>query len=341
MKLDRVSDLGLHFVVGIFGAKLTEQEEKLLRELNPAGIILFKHNIDREAGVDWPKRLAVLISQCRNCIERKTFFISIDHEGGKVHRLPAPITHFPTASHYAPNAIMVGATMGRELRDLGINLSYSPVLDVNSETRNPVIGGRAFSSDPAAVITHAREFLRALEAEGVVGCGKHFPGHGSTTADSHLELPVVAASREELSARELKPFQALIDSGIRMLMTAHVVYSALDPAMPATFSRTIVTGLLRKELGFSGVVISDDLNMKALNAVAVQKRGLECLKAGVDLLLVGNTSPEVPLVVAAQMAETILAATKKRELDVALLQASQKRVNTLLGELESLQLASK
>ena len=340
MKRESISDLGLNFVVGLSGSELSDKERDILSRLRPAGIILFKHNIAKEESPFWQERLIALISEARGIIGRSSVVVSIDHEGGKVHRFPRPVTHFPVAAKWADKAFEVGSAMAQELRALGINLSFSPVLDVNTESKNPVIGERAFSSDAKIVAEVGREFVRGLESSGVVACGKHFPGHGSTTADSHLELPVVSESRQVLSAREVLPFRALIDHGLRMIMTAHVCYSALDQGAPATLSKIILQGLLRSELGFSGVIISDDLNMKALNFVTVERRGLECLKAGVDLLLMGNAGEVLALDLAEKMANEILVAVRRREISKESVEASQKRVVQLLGDLEAIQLAA-
>ena len=181
----------------------------------------------------------------------------------------------------------VGRALGDELAALGIGWDFAPVLDVHTNPANPVIGSRAFGVTPEAVTTHALAFWRGLRDAGVVGCGKHFPGHGDTRADSHLELPIVDHDVDRLRAVELAPFAAAARAGMEALMTAHVLYPALDPDRPATLSRPILTDLLRGELGFRGVIVSDDLGMKAVaDRYPIDELAVACIEAGADHLLV-------------------------------------------------------
>jgi beta-N-acetylhexosaminidase len=219
---------------------------------------------------------------------------AIDHEGGRVQRLKAPLTVWPPMArlraHPPALAYAVGQAMASELLPLGINVNFAPVLDINSNPHNPIIGDRAFGETAAAVSEKALHFLRGLESvQGLRGCGKHFPGHGDTATDSHLTLPVVDRDEATLRAVELVPFAEAVTAGIGMLMTAHVVYPAVD-SRPATLSYRWLTEILRHELGFQGVVVSDDLDM---NAVTAQHLGLaddsdvvvEALMAGCDAFL--------------------------------------------------------
>jgi beta-N-acetylhexosaminidase len=179
-----------------------------------------------------------------------------------------------------------GRVLGRQLRALGVSIDFAPVLDVDSNPENPVIGDRAFGPDPAAVIRFALPFAEGLHEAGVASCGKHFPGHGDTDLDSHLALPRVVHARNRLDAVELAPFRAAIRA-LPAMMTAHVIYDALDPGVPATLSHRIVTGLLKEELGYGGVVISDDLEMRAVSErFGVVDAGVRAIEAGCDALLV-------------------------------------------------------
>ena len=203
--------------------------------------------------------------------------VAIDHEGGRVLRLGEPFTQFPPAAVVGRTrnpdlAYRVGHAMGVELASVGIDLSFAPVLDVHSNPANPVIGDRAFGSDPALVSEMGIALMRGLHDGGVLSCGKHFPGHGDTEKDSHLELPVVRRSRAELEQTELVPFRAAIAAGVPMLMSAHVLYPALDPEHPATLSRAILTDLLRGELHFDGVVASDDLRHARHRQPSIDRR---------------------------------------------------------------------
>ena len=217
-------------------------------------------------------------------------WISIDQEGGRVQRIRAPLSVWPPMQQVGSQADeafsrAVGAAVGAELAPLGFNVDYAPVLDVHTNPDNPIIGDRAFRAEPVAAATHAIAFWRGLESAGVRGCGKHFPGHGDTATDSHLTLPHVDHDEARLRAVELEPFRLAISAGIPMLMTAHVVYPAMD-ARPATMSRRWLTDILRGELGFRGVVVSDDLDMKAVaDQFPVEKTVVESLLAGCDSFL--------------------------------------------------------
>lgn len=215
--------------------------------------------------------------------------IAVDQEGGRVARLEAPVLALPPMR--AIGAIddvelteRAGRVLGAELAALGMNFDFAPVCDVDSNPANPVIGDRSFGSSPAAVARHAVAFARGLRAAGVLACAKHFPGHGDTTTDSHLELPVLAHDRARLDAVELPPFHAAVEAGIDVVMTAHVVCRGVDPERPATLSPKILS-ILRDEMGFRGMVVSDDLNMKAIG-VPVGEAAIAAVAAGCDAVLV-------------------------------------------------------
>jgi beta-N-acetylhexosaminidase len=218
----------------------------------------------------------------------------VDQEGGVVQRVRAPATQWPPMlsldAHPAPlDAALaedVGRALGRELSAIGFDLDFAPVLDVHTNAANPIIGDRALGRDAASVIRRALAMARGLDKGGVIACGKHFPGHGDTVTDSHLELPRVEHDRARLDAIELAPFAAAAKANLPVLMTAHVVYPALDPDRPATLSPTIITGLLRGELGYRGVIVSDDLDMRAIaDHGGVGDAAVAAIRAGCDALL--------------------------------------------------------
>jgi beta-N-acetylhexosaminidase len=195
--------------------------------------------------------------------------VSVDQEGGRVQRIKAPLTVWPAMARVAAVGDLayteaVGRAMALEVAALGFNVDYAPVLDVHTNPANPIIGDRAFGSDARAAAAQALAFWRGLESAGVRGCGKHFPGHGDTATDSHLELPRVDADEARLRAVELVPFAAAAEARVPMFMTAHVVYPAID-AEPATMSKRWLGDIARGELGFGGVIVSDDLDMKAVH----------------------------------------------------------------------------
>jgi beta-N-acetylhexosaminidase len=265
------------FIIGYEGTALSEPLRSRYSRGDFAGLIFFARNFadltDISAIAEQLDELAQLY-QVSSELARLPPILSIDHEGGRVQRIKAPLTVFPPMATLADKppaaAEAVGRVMARELSALGLNLNFAPVLDVRSNPQNPVIGDRAFGVTPEAVSERALAFLSGLECPGtdggvLRGCGKHFPGHGDTATDSHFALPVVTHPIERLRAVELLPFARAVKAGFGMLMTAHVVYPAVDDR-PATLSRRWLTDILRGELGFDGVILSDDLDMRALHS---------------------------------------------------------------------------
>jgi beta-N-acetylhexosaminidase len=284
-----LSSVGDHFLIGLRpGVVLDARDKVLLEELRPSGIILYKSNFIHDAPYDrWLESHANLVSAIRRATGRDRLFIAIDHEGGRVCRTPAPITRYSYAARWAATAAAVGASMGRELSSLGVNLNFSPVLDINSNPANPVIGERAFGRTPEDVIAAAIPFITGMELHGVRACGKHFPGHGATKTDSHSELPVLELSVNDLQARELRPFISAIHTGIEMIMTSHIMFPAIDNTNPAALSRKITYDLLRKACGFDGVIVSDDVGMKAMDGLLDKPEAvLDFMAAGNDLMMI-------------------------------------------------------
>jgi beta-N-acetylhexosaminidase len=251
------------------------------------GVMLFRPN------VEGPDQVAGLVGALRRAAPPDLpLVVATDQEGGAVQRLRAPLTVWPDmmAVGGAGDPALtraVGAALGGELAALGVQWDFAPVLDVHTNPANPVIGRRAFGCTADAVIEHALAFWRGLRSQGVLGCGKHFPGHGDTVADSHLNLPVVSHGEDRLRAVELAPFRAAAAAGIEALMTAHVRFPALEPELPATLSRRLLTGLLREEWGYAGLVASDDLGMQAVaERYPIEELAVEGLRAGVDVFLI-------------------------------------------------------
>lgn len=298
--------IGQLFLVGVQGETLTPEERLLFEEYAFGGFILFKRNC-RDAGQ--------VVSLCRalgDLTDETPPFIAIDQEGGRVHRLPPPFTHFPPAARLGETndpdlAYRAGRATAAELALAGINLNLAPVLDVNSNPENPIIGDRAFGAEPEAVTMMGGSWTQGLRDGGLIPCGKHFPGHGASDKDSHFDLPIVAKSIDELKATELRPFVHACRNKIEALMTAHVLYPALDSQWPATLSEKIVTGLLRQQLGYGGVVCSDDLEMKAISDRYGAEDGASLsIRAGVDMLLFGQDLSQ-----AVQACEFLCAETEK------------------------------
>lgn len=278
--------LGSLFIVGIPQPVLDDETHEQLQELRPGGIVLFRRNYTT------PEALSNLCAELHSLFSDSRPLIAIDHEGGRVHRLNPPFTHFPAMVNVGLTssvnlAYQVGFAMGQELRSVGIDLDFAPVLDVLTNPANTVIGDRAFSTDPYQVALLGRAQARGLRNAGIIPCGKHFPGHGGTLLDSHEYLPRDERSLEEIKTIDLYPFQQAIAEGLEMIMTAHVLYPALDPDFPATLSPKILHGLLRQRLGFEGVIITDDLEMGAVvRHSTIDQAVLNALTAGADMLLV-------------------------------------------------------
>ena len=271
-------------LAGLPGPTLDADTRHLHAEVPFGGVTLFRQN-----AAD-PATMRALVRALHALDPTAPPLVAIDHEGGRVHRLSAPFTHFPAAAVVAARGTRtvreVATAMARELAALEIDLTFAPVLDVASNPANPVIGDRAYGSTPEAARAHALAAFRATRAAGILGCGKHFPGHGDTATDSHLELPVVRRDRRALERTELPPFRAAIAARLPILMTAHVHYPALDARLPATLSPKIVTGLLRRRLGFRGVIATDDLEMRAIaDHWGPGESAVMALTAGCDLLL--------------------------------------------------------
>lgn len=275
-------------VVGFSGHSVPDELRRLVAAFDLGGVIYFPRNIDT------PAQVADLSKQVAGLKREWPLWISVDQEGGRVARLRKPFTEWPPAmtlgrSGDASLAARFARAMATELRAVGINLDYAPVLDVLTNPKNPVIGDRALSEHADAVGMLGAAVVRALQECGVAACGKHFPGHGDTSVDSHEALPVVDHDRRRMDAVEFVPFVKAIDAGVATLMTAHVFAPALDERHIASFSPTIVGGLLKQTLGFRGVVFSDDLGMKAVSATrSPGEASVAALQAGCDVVLLCN-----------------------------------------------------
>ncbi len=273
----------LAFVCGCAGPALGSEDRAFIRDARPWGLILFKRNVvDRE-------QLRALTNAFRDCLGRADAPVLIDQEGGRVQRMGPP--HWPAypaaarfeAAAEPERAVRLAARLiAHDLREVGITVDCAPVLDVADVGMHAVIGSRAFSSVPERVAAMGRAVCEGLLAGAVLPVVKHIPGHGRAKADSHLELPVVAASRAELAARDFAPFAALRDAP--MAMSAHVVFSAIDPASPATTSSIVVRQIMREAIGFDGLILSDDLSMQALGGPFAE-RARAVFAAGLDIAL--------------------------------------------------------
>ncbi|MBI4962968.1 MAG: beta-N-acetylhexosaminidase [Desulfomonile tiedjei] len=291
-------DIGSLFMIGFQGTRFTPELRELIDDLNPNGIILFSRNIED------PVQLANLNRDLqRHHINQGLggLLIGVDQEGGRVCRLKDPFTAFPSALELAssddPEAAVrnFAATTAREMRLVGFNLDFVPVLDIVSQPENlatSVIGDRSYGPDAGSVSRLGSVVIQTMRSEGVIPCCKHFPGHGGTLVDSHLDLPVDDRPLDSINSADIIPFRTAADLNVEMIMTAHVLYPYLDPLFPATLSDAAVNGLLRESMGYNGVVITDDLDMAAVaDKYSHNEAALQALRAGVDILLICN-NPE-------------------------------------------------
>ncbi len=272
------------FICGCAGEALTDEERAFITGYQPWGLILFKRNIAA------PEQVAALTRSFREIVGRANAPVLIDQEGGRVQRMGPP--HWPKYPPAADlgrlprdaeaHAGLAACLMAADLGAVGINVDCLPVLDVPAPGGHHVIGDRAYGNTPGRVAAFGRAVAEAMIAGGVLPVIKHIPGHGRAMADSHLELPVVSASRAELEAIDFAPFRALAD--MPLAMTAHVVYTALDPNGPATTSASVVSQIIRGHIGFDGLLMSDDLSMKALKG-SFGERAAATFRAGVDVAL--------------------------------------------------------
>ncbi|MDO5299342.1 MAG: beta-N-acetylhexosaminidase [Clostridia bacterium] len=309
MKQDLVWQVGQRMMVGFSGTEVPPALRDLVRRYKIGNVILFEENVESRA------QLRSLCAGLQAVILEETgqpALIAIDQEGGVVSRLKRDCAVAPSAMAVAAagtpeGAEQAGRITGEELASLGVNFDLAPVLDVNSNPDNPVIGARSYGDTPEAVCAYGTAMIRGLRGGGVFSCAKHFPGHGDTAMDSHLGLPRVDKSLAVLESCELVPFAAAIDAGVDAIMTTHILFSQLDE-VPATMSRRILTDILRERMGFAGLIVSDCMMMDAIaKEYGSAAGGAAAAAAGVDLICVSHS-----LETAEQTCEAILAQTRTR-----------------------------
>ena len=284
-----LKDIGQLFMVGLPGTELDESSIRLIKEFRINNFIYFKRNVES------PKQLKQLSADLHKvCIKNDLTppLIAIDQEGGTVTRLPPPFTQFPDARILAdsehPEKALTNYAMvcARELLDIGVNMNLAPVLDVCQTGRNFFMERRALGSNPEEVGRLGAIIIKTMQDNGLAACGKHFPGLGAAMVDPHFKLPQVARTKAEMLAGDIPPFRQAIGSGVTAIMTSHTIYQDLDGDNPATLSAPILTGMLRRDMGYKGVIITDDLEMGAIeNEGTIEQAALLAFEAGADLLL--------------------------------------------------------
>lgn len=295
MPLATRRDIGQFLIGSMPGRSIPVELRSLAREFDLGGVILFSRNIEA------PEQVAELAAESERLGRVAPAWVSVDQEGGRVARLKEPFTKWPPMATLGRAgqdgerlAEQFARALAAEMLAVGITLDYAPVLDIHTNPKNPVIGDRAFAETADAVARLGRVMVRTLQSAGLAACGKHFPGHGDTSTDSHLELPLVEHEPDRLRAIEFAPFRAAIAEQVAFIMTAHVLVPSIDETRPATLSPKIVQALLRDQLGYEGVILSDDLEMKAVSAkYDVPDAAVEAIVAGCDAVLVCSGDVEL------------------------------------------------
>lgn len=274
-------------VAGISGTTPGADGIAAIQNYQVGGIILFGRNVSSS------RQLTELTNQLKALnTDYIPLFLCVDEEGGRVSRMPPEIADIPAAYTYGqqsdPSLLKkLGQTLGAECSAFGFNLDFAPVMDVFSNPNNTVIGDRSYGSDPRTAAEASSQVAAGLQDAGIIAAGKHFPGHGDTATDSHLSLPIVNKTKEEWEQNDAIPFQKAIDAGIPIVMVGHILMPQLDPNNPATLSHIMVTDILREEMGFDGVICTDDLTMGAITeAYGIGEAAVRAVEAGCDLLLV-------------------------------------------------------
>ena len=315
-------------LIGTFnGSSIPVEMRSLAREFDLGGIEFFS----RLGNIESPEQLAELALDVRNLGVELPAWVGIDQEGGRVARLRSPFTEWPPMAVLGRSgdvelARKFAAALAAELAVVGISIDFAPVLDIHTNPKNPVIGDRALGETPDIVSKLGRVIIDELQRAGVAACGKHFPGHGDTSTDSHLELPIIEHPPDRLRAVEFEPFRAAVDAGVAFIMTAHVLVTSIDEERPATLSRRIVKDILRDELRFDGVIVSDDLEMQAIaNSYSPSDAAVAAVAAGCDALLMCGSGKKADVALQGQAIEALIHAVEDGRLPVKDVEAALDR----------------
>ncbi|QGM32272.1 beta-N-acetylhexosaminidase [Bacillus sp. N3536] len=307
---------------GIEGVELSEKSREMIREDKVGGIIFFKDNL-----VNANQIVTLLNSiKAENMQHQYPLFLGIDQEGGRVTRIPE-LNNLPTNKQIGKKdnpalAFQLGELLGKQLNAFGFNLDFAPVLDVDSNPNNPVIGDRSFGSDPNLVSELGISTMKGLQSENVISVIKHFPGHGDTEVDSHIELPIVSKNMKELQALEFIPFQNALKSGADVVMIGHILLPEIDANKPSSISNVVITKILREQLKYEGVVMTDDMTMKAiLDNYEIGEAAVEAVKAGNDIVLIAHDYEKVQRAI-----QAILEAVQNEEIKVEQIDRSVERI---------------
>nr|WP_275582985.1 beta-N-acetylhexosaminidase [Gracilibacillus alcaliphilus] len=325
--------IGRLMVIGFHGTEVTDEVKHLIHTYHVAGIILFSRNINYAQQLK--KLITALQQEAQMAGYQRPLLICLDQENGIVRRLGDDTTIFPgsmaiAATEAPDNAFQISYATGEELRALGINWNLAPVLDINNNQHNPVIGVRSFSDSPDQVSAFGQQAMKGMQAAGIIPTLKHFPGHGDTQIDSHLGMATLTHNMERLEQIELKPFRTCIEAGAEVVMTAHIHFSTMEPQQvrPATVSKRVLTDILRNQLGFQGVITTDCLEMEAISdTIGTENGAVQAVQAGADLVMISHTYEKQ-----IGAAEMLHQAVKTGELSHQRMEQSVQRVNRLIDK---------
>lgn len=314
--------VGQMIFAGIKGTDITNETKKIISTHQVGGIILFKDNLKN---ANQSVSLLNAIKQ-ENTNNKVPLFLGVDEEGGRISRLPE-LTKLPTNEELGKRndislSYNIGKLLGKELSAFGFNLDFAPVLDINSNPDNPIIGDRSFGKDAELVSELGLQMMKGIQSEQVISVIKHFPGHGDTAVDSHKELPIIQKSLEELQALELIPFKHAVEQGAEVVMVGHILLPKIDSTYPASISERIITDVLREQLGYEGIIITDDMTMKAiLNNLEIGESAVSAVKAGNDIVLVAHNYANVKKAI-----DSIIKAIEDGEITEQRIDESVKRI---------------
>lgn len=314
--------VGQMIFAGIKGTDITNETKKIISTHQVGGIILFKDNLKN---ANQSVSLLNAIKQ-ENTNNKVPLFLGVDEEGGRISRLPE-LTKLPTNEELGKRndislSYNIGKLLGKELSAFGFNLDFAPVLDINSNPDNPIIGDRSFGTDAELVSELGLQMMKGIQSEQVISVIKHFPGHGDTAVDSHKELPIIQKSLAELHALELIPFKHAVEQGAEVVMVGHILLPKIDSTYPASISGRIITDVLREQLGYEGIIITDDMTMKAiLNNLEIGEAAVSAVKAGNDIVLVAHNYANVKKAI-----DSIIKAIEDGEITEQRIDESVKRI---------------
>lgn len=309
--------IGQMMFAGISGTEMSDSTNRLINSYHVGGLIFYKNNISSTS------QIISLQNEIReaNKGNKWPLLLGVDQEGGRISRLPNEVQNLPTSLaignvNNPVYAYEIGTLLGKEVKAFGFNLDFAPVLDVNSNANNPVIGDRSFGDNAEIVSRLGVETMKGIKSEKVIPVVKHFPGHGDTAVDSHLELPTVNKNLEELKQLELLPFAAAVENGADVVMAAHILLPEIDPNYPSSMSKVILTDMLRKQLGFNGVIITDDMTMGAIiDNYSIAQASVQSVKAGSDIILVAHEESNIEAAINALKAAVKNGEIKEERID--------------------------